>query len=26
VTANMAEEVERFIQALDADAIQPMDF
>jgi hypothetical protein len=26
VTANMAEEIERFIQALDADAIQPMDF
>jgi len=26
VTANMADEVERFIQALDADAIQPMDF
>jgi hypothetical protein len=26
VTANMAEEVERFIGALDADAIQPMDF
>jgi hypothetical protein len=26
VTANMAEEVERFIHALDADAIQPMDF
>ena len=26
VTANMAEEIERLIQALDADAIQPMDF
>jgi hypothetical protein len=26
VTANMAEEVERFIHALDSDAIQPMDF
>ena len=26
MTANMAEEIERFIQALDADAIQPMDF
>ena len=26
VTANMAEEIERFIQALDADGIQPMDF
>jgi hypothetical protein len=26
VTANMAEEIERFVQALDADAIQPMDF
>jgi hypothetical protein len=26
VTANMAEEIERFIQALDADAIQPFDF
>ena len=26
ITANMAEEIERFIQALDADAIQPMDF
>jgi hypothetical protein len=26
VTANMAEEIERFIAALDADAIQPFDF
>jgi hypothetical protein len=26
VTANMAEEIERFITALDADAIQPFDF
>ena len=26
VTANMAEEIERFVQALEADAIQPMDF
>jgi hypothetical protein len=26
VTANMAEEIERFIQALDSDGIQPMDF